>query len=243
MSGLVEIFVGWPLAASLALAVVARGWHGGRRRGAVDEALHELRRPLQSLVLAAGSGAPAPVVEGSAVLADAALDRLERAIDGDTRPPATELAVLAPRPLAEAAVARWKSRAGLGGGSLDLRWHAGDALVAGDGFALSQALDNLIVNAIEHGGPAIVVEARSRQGRLQVTVADSGRASRPGPRPQAPAAGVAGQSRRGRRGHGLMVVRGVAARHGGGFELRRSSRGSRAVLELPLASGGIEPDG
>ena len=40
----------------------------------------------------------------------------------------------------------------LGGGSLELRWRAGEAAVIGDGAALEQALDNLIVNAIEHGG-------------------------------------------------------------------------------------------
>ncbi len=78
---------------------------------------------------------------------------------------------------------RWRARASarrrLAGAALAGR----EALVLGaTACALAQALDNLIVNAIEHGGPAIVVEARLRGDRLRVAVADSGRASRPSSR-------------------------------------------------------------
>ena len=45
----------------------------------------------------------------------------------------------------------------------------------GDPVALSQALDNLIVNAIEHGGPMVEVGARRHGRRLEITVTDSGR--------------------------------------------------------------------
>jgi signal transduction histidine kinase len=127
------------------------------------------------------------------------------------------------------------------GGSLELRWRAGWALVDGDRSGLAQALDNLIVNAIEHGGPAVVVDARRRGERLRVSVADSGRASRSAPRRAGPARVVAGLSGRRRHGHGLAVVRRVAAGHGGRFSLCRSERGALAVLELPLAAGGAEP--
>jgi signal transduction histidine kinase len=106
----------------------------------------------------------------------------------------------------------------------------------GERSGLSQALDNLIVNAIEHGGPSIVVEARRRDGWLHVSVADSGRSSRPDSRGESPAEVLARLSGRHRHGHGLPVVRQVAAAHGGRFLLRRSEQGSLAVLELPLAA-------
>jgi two-component system sensor histidine kinase FlrB len=120
-------------------------------------------------------------------------------------------------------------------GSLELRWNAGRALVSGDRSALAQALDNLIVNAIEHGGPTIVVAGRVLEGRLRIAVVDSGRSTRSRSRRSGPAEAIARLSGRRYRGHGLGVVRRVAADHGGRFVLRHSERGSLAALELPLA--------
>jgi signal transduction histidine kinase len=119
-------------------------------------------------------------------------------------------------------------------GSLELRWNAGEALVSGDRGALAQALDNLIVNAIEHGGPTIVVAARVVEGRLRLVVVDSGRATRPRSRRNSPAQAIARLSGRHHRGHGLGVVRRVVDDHDGQFALRHSERGSLAAIELPL---------
>lgn len=241
MTELAQTVVGWPIVASLAMAMTARTWRSARRRGALNEALHELRRPLQSLVLAAGSGGAAAAVEGPAELATVALERLEREINGRLALAGPE--VLAVRPLLRAAVCRWKARASLGGGSLELRWGTGEALVVAERFELAQALDNLIVNAIEHGGPAIVVEAATVGRALHIRVSDSGRASRPAARRETPAELVARLCGRNRHGHGLRVVRRVAARHGGRFSLRCSEGGSCASLELPLVDTGFEPAG
>jgi signal transduction histidine kinase len=232
MTELAEIVAGWPLAASIAAAVTARGLRAGRRRTALNEALHELRRPLQSIALATSSGV-APRVESSVQLAAMALERLDWEINGGVPNPVRE--VTPARPLLESAVGRWKARASLGGGSLVLRWHAGEALVEADRFGLAQALDNLIVNAIEHGGPSIAVEGRLRGDCLRVTVTDSGRASRPESRQGTPAEVIARLVGRRQHGHGLAVVRRVVTVHGGRFVLRRTERGSLAVLELPLA--------
>ncbi|HET7177655.1 MAG TPA: hypothetical protein VFI63_03105, partial [Solirubrobacterales bacterium] len=78
MTDPVQIVEAWPLAASMALVLVAGGVRAGRRRGALNEALHELRRPLQAIALAAGAGgAGARGIEGSVELAAAALERLD----------------------------------------------------------------------------------------------------------------------------------------------------------------------
>jgi signal transduction histidine kinase len=237
---LAQVVAAWPLGVSLAAAVIAQGLHAGRRRTALNEALHELRRPLQALALTVpGTGPQEPAaIQGSVQMAATALERLEHEINGDA-----VRAVRAPlfvHPLLAAAVGRWRSRAELAGSSLSLGEHPGEAMVEGDCGEIAQALDNLIVNAIEHGGPSIVVEAKRRGDRLRVSVGDSGRASRPESRRDNPADVIARLTGRRRHGHGLSVVRRIAASHGGRFVLRRSAEGSLAVLELPLAADGIE---
>lgn len=239
MTELAEIVAGWPLAVSLAVAITARGVQAGRRRVALNEALHELRRPLQAIALAPLPRSVGCGVEGSVQMAAAALERLEREINGSA--PTESRAEVAVRPLLESAVARWRARASLGGGSLALRWRAERASVQGDRVGLAQAFDNLIVNAIEHGGPSIVVEARLRAGRLRVSVADSGRASRPPSRRDTPFEVLSRLAGRARHGHGLAVVRRAAAVHDGSFALRRSDGGSLAVLELPVVAGDPGP--
>jgi signal transduction histidine kinase len=230
-----EIVVGWPLAATMAAVAATQGLRAGRRRIALNEALHELRRPLQAIALAGGAGPGSPpVLQSSVRLAAAALERLDREVNGGAlQRPAEEVEV---RPLLEAAVRRWRARASLAGGSLNLRWRAGRAIVIGNRVELAQALDNLIVNAIEHGGPAISVDARPHGGRVRIVIADSGCAARPEARRDTPAEVIARLSGRRRRGHGLAVVRQVAADHRGRFALRCSERGSLALFELPLAS-------
>jgi signal transduction histidine kinase len=242
MIELAEIAAGWPLAATMTALVAAQGLRAGRRRGAVNEALHELRRPLQAIALAGGHGSvgPPPAVEGSVLLAAAALERLDREVNGggSLQRPAEAVEV---RPLLEAAVRRWRARASIGGGLLSLHWRAGRAVVIGDRVELAQALDNLIVNAIEHGGPEISVDARPHKGRVRIVIADSGRAARPAARHGTPADVISRLSGRRRHGHGLAVVRQVAAAHRGRFALRRSERGSLALFELPVAGDHDSP--
>lgn len=239
MIELAQAFAGWPLAATLAAVSAAQGLRAGRRRSSLNEALHELRRPLQTIALAgAGEGGAQPVLESSVRLAAAALERLEREVNGGSalRPPPEPIEL---RALLDSAARRWRSRAGLSGSSLRLRWRAGEALVCGRRVELAQALDNLIVNAIEHGGPRISIDVRPYKGRVRIVVADSGRASRPAARRGTPGETIARLSGRRRRGHGLAIVRRIAAAHGGRFALRQSERGSLAMLELPVHR---EPD-
>jgi signal transduction histidine kinase len=215
---------GWPLAASLAVAVAGQ-IRSARRRVALNEALHELRRPLQAMLLAR------PALPGStAALALAALTRLDREINGGVASGAPTL--VSCRSQAEEAVARWSERAVSAGTRIGLRWSAGGATVFADPAELAGALDNLLLNALEHGSPPVRIDATVRSGRLRLAVIDGGGRSRDdGPGPD-------WLSGRRRRGHGLKLVRRFATRQGGRFFLDRRARGTVAVLELPVAGPG-----
>ncbi|HEV7615587.1 MAG TPA: sensor histidine kinase [Solirubrobacterales bacterium] len=234
---LAQVASAWPLGASLA-AIAAQGLYAGRRRTALNRALHEVRRPLQALALTAPAVGPGqePAILGSVQMAATALAQLEREINGSGAAP--ERRPLLGRQLAGAAVARWQARTALSGRGLSLRWLAGGATVDGDRDQLAAALDNLIANAIDHGGGEILVEGRPASGGLEIAVTDSGSGSQPRARRRYSAQLIARLSGRRRHGHGLRVVRKTVAAHGGDFRLRCSERGTEAVLELPLGVRG-----
>lgn len=223
----------WLLAASLAILVLGQELARGRRRNALNRGLHELRRPLQAMALAMPEQRLGGVrsTPGSMELALAALDDLDREVNGSGFSP--DPAPVRCRELLEAAVLRCRGRAAAEGAEVRTRWVGGSALVVGDRLALAAALDNLLANAIEHGGPKITVAGTVRQGRLRMAVVDGGGEQR---RPVAPVR-FARFNRGGgsRHGHGLGVVRSVAADHGGRFAIQRSAEGAVAMLELPLA--------
>src|SRR3954447_10307089 len=98
----------WPAlgGAGVTLATAVRD---GRRRTVLNERLHELRRPLQALALMAPRGGAPGGGDGPVEMAAAALAALEREINGERGPGAT--AVVAVRPLFEAARRRWRAQA------------------------------------------------------------------------------------------------------------------------------------
>jgi K+-sensing histidine kinase KdpD len=216
-----------PLAMSAAAVLAGGRLRERRRRQRLNRALHELRRPLQSFLLA--SGDPARL---GAVLD--ALEELDRAING--RPPPATSQPVALRELAEDAVRSWGALAGPAARPT-LRWSAGQAVVVGDRSRLARALDNLVANAVEHGRAPVEVAGTLRRGRVRIVVRDGGErrpAGGPSPNGFGP---IRGRDRRDpRRGHGLEVVRDVVAAHGGRFVLRRSPSVTVAALDLPLAA-------
>jgi signal transduction histidine kinase len=226
--------VAWPLAATLACAVTVDRVRTGRRREALNRALHELRRPLQVMALTrSGEGDARPRPDsGQLDAALAALADLDAEINGG--PVRQDRPALAARPLLAEAVGRWRSSAALMGRELELQLPIGEPRVRVRGDEIARALDNLIANSLEHGASRVRVTARVLPGRLRIVVAD-GVAGRPvaciaGPLRKSPAGG-----RDPRRGHGLGIVARFAAEHGGRFALRRGDTGSVARLELPLA--------
>jgi hypothetical protein len=198
----------------------------------LNRALHELRRPLQALLLMEdGQGRPAAVPpsasrRGLLELATTALQDLDGAVNGDApRPPARRFSC---REAVFACLERWRPRAAQAGG-IRVYWDAGPATVEGDAARTAQALDNLVSNALEHGGPPIVVTGARIAGRIRITIANG---ISPDPVTRRPDP---------RRGHGTDVVSEVASAHRGRFALCHTGRGCVAALELPLSEPGYAP--
>jgi signal transduction histidine kinase len=225
---LAEVAAGLPVAASFAFAGGITSLREGRRRTTLNEALHELRRPLQVLSLALpDSSHRATQMESSLELATAALERLDREINGAALEKV--VAEVSVSGLIEEAVRRWEKAAICGGSSLQREWNDPEAYVAGDRFELAQALDNLLSNAIEHGAGKVRIGWRREGDFVAISVRNSVAPSAAPLRRRRQARGG-----RCRRGHGLRVVERVARRHGGSFALRPTRDGAKACLRLPL---------
>ena len=72
-----SVFAGWPLAGALALMLVGGRLRAGRRREALNRALHEMRRPLQLLAFTPG----APLAAGPSAPLELAIAAEERGFD------------------------------------------------------------------------------------------------------------------------------------------------------------------
>jgi signal transduction histidine kinase len=230
-----ELAGGLPIAASFAMATGITALREGRRRSSLNEAIHELRRPLQGLALSLpAEAAESGSAEACLRMAAVAVERLDREINGETLE--APIGPVSLRPVVEAAIDRWRRPAAALGRSLRVEWRAGAPILLAQPAELAQGLDNLISNALVHGSDAVIVEVGEGGERLYLVVRDGGCAE-VGRRwlrvPRAPQLGG-----RDRHGHGLRIVRRIAARCGGSFRLRRSPDGTEARLELPLAGAG-----
>lgn len=223
------VAAGLPMAASFAMAGGFVAFRETRRRVSLNAAMHELRRPLQALSLLLASSSPAAArAEDTLELAVAAVEQLDREINGRAELAATHRFPV--RPIVEAAAERWRPAAAHARRLLRVVWSAGEGEVRGDPIALAQAVDNMISNGLEHGSGSILVEVDVDKGMLRLSVRDEGGVRAAGPGRALPRIGFSGRSR---HGHGLRIVRRVAARHGGEFSLAHSCAGTEAKLLLP----------
>jgi signal transduction histidine kinase len=207
------------LAISGWLAALLAGWRVlalGRRLELVACAEHELRGPLAALTLAAARSGPVPanVVEGQLERARVALADLTEARCGRRARARAERHN--PRAVAERAAAGWAGT----GAEVSIDWRAGDPTVNADPGRISQALGNLLSNALEHGGGRAELRGTRAGGHLRIEVADPGGAGSPA-RPG--------------RGRGLSIATRAVEEAGGRLRLVCGPDGTTASVELPLA--------
>ena len=213
-----------------------------RERRFVADASHELRTPvavikaeLESALRRAPEDpdlreALTAAVEECDRLAQLAEDLLVLARSGDGA-----LAVR-PEPLDTAALlghmrTRFSARARERGRELRVDAEPG-LTVHADELRLSQAVGNLVDNALRHGEGAITLTARRTDAAAELEVADDGAGPPPELRPRAFERFARGDEARARGGAGLglAIVRAIAEAHGGTAEL---GAGSAVRLRLP----------
>jgi signal transduction histidine kinase len=222
-------------AGAVALVTWRRARVAGRMKR-IAHASHELRGALNAIGLALG-GMDDPAVEalwaqhGRAVLA---IDDLDTAHAREQRPsPPMSTAPVDLEALVRQSVRSWAAVHGRWRVVLD--WRAGRAIVSGHAARLCQALDNLIANALEHGGGPVTLVGRSAGDSVTVSILDRGRG---GGRALEPARAASWRSR---RGHGLAIARRAVEDHGGSLRFVRERRGAGVEVRLPLAPGASSP--
>jgi two-component system, OmpR family, sensor histidine kinase BaeS len=108
--------------------------------------------------------------------------------------------------------------------------------VDADPARLRQALDNLITNAIVHGGPRVEISVAVRaDDALRIDVSDSGQGIAEGDLERIFDTGVRLDPERPGTGIGLAIARSIAEGHGGSLAVEsRLGRGTVFTLSLPL---------
>ncbi len=177
----------------------------------VAEAEHELRGPLQTLALALEDDALRSEIERARLaLADLAAARSGHRAEAERELVRLDRLVWQAATVSDLAARR-------SGGGVHLDWSAGPVAVRGDRGRLSQALANLLANAVEHGGGEVrVVGRRTRRG-VRVEVRDSG------------------------RGHGLTIAAKAVRDSGGRLTAARAGVGTAVAIDLPVESGEADP--
>jgi signal transduction histidine kinase len=225
---------GWFTALAALATAAAQRVAGERRMALVAEAAHELRGPLSAALLGlhgivadAGGARRIAAVELELRRAGIALEDLDAAPRGRRAPECTE--PLDVRALLADAVEAWRPLAGALAAQLLFDASGPRLVVHGDRLRLTQAVGNLVVNALEHGIGPVRVRAHATRTHVRVEVRDHG------PGLPAPVAALASGLHGRRRGHGLAIAARVAAAHGGRLLTAPVSSGACVVLELPRA--------
>jgi signal transduction histidine kinase len=142
------------------------------------------------------------------------------------------------RALLDAVARRFEARAAGEGRALEVAG-AAEMPLAGDRLRLEQALGNLVDNALRHGDGTVRLEARARNGRVELRVGDEGAGFPPDFLPRAFERFTQADEARGRgaAGLGLAIVEAVARAHGGTAQAANRS-GAGAVVWLTLPADG-----
>lgn len=221
------------------------------RRRFIDDASHQLRTPLTTLVTQvayaqreADPSAQRQVLENIRQQLDETIRQTNQMLSlarADSAPPQHQLFDVVA--LAEGLVRQWWAPAREQGVDLGLEAPDGLLMLHGEPDLLREALANLLHNAIRHGGVGchVTLEVREQPGvAVQIAVVDDG--------PGLPAEELARAGERFFRGRGgalpgsglgLAIVRTVAQRHGGQMQVSEgpAGRGLAVTLSMPVPLG------
>lgn len=197
--------------------------------------VHEVRSPVAALAAVAEalrdehmSPAARDELVGLAIGASAAIERIVT----DITVASVRRSTFDPSTLVGQAVA---SRA-LGGLSIEARVAGELGLIDGDPVRLRQALDNLVANALIHGGDGpVVVSAAQVEGAVVISVIDVGPGIAPDQLERIFEPGVRLDGNRPGSGLGLAIAREIVEAHGGTLGAASSSAGSTFTITLPAA--------
>lgn len=221
------------------------------RRRFIDDASHQLRTPLTTLVTQvayaqreADPSAQRQVLENIREQLDETIRQTNQMLSlarADSAPPQHQLFDVVA--LAEGLVRQWWAPAREQGVDLGLEAPDGPLTLHGEPDLLREALANLLHNAIRHGGAGchVTLVVREQPGlAVQIAVVDDG--------PGLPVEELARAGERFFRGRGgalpgsglgLAIVRTVAQRHGGQMQVSKGpeGRGLAVALSLPAPPG------
>ncbi len=218
----------------------------------LDQASHELRTPLavlkMELDLAVAEAKDPRELREALLNASAEADRLVRLAEDllvlarlrDGRLPVRRTPVDM-RELVGSVCAAHERLANVAGARIE--WTATSDVVLLDPSRVRQAIEDLLDNAVRHGGVQIEVSANMFDGGVEIVVRDRGPGFPPEmlERPLEPFSRRASQEgdRMDGPGLGLSIVRAVAEAHGGSVSLRnRPSGGATVTLFLAVPSEG-----
>ena len=194
--------------------------------------VHEVRSPVAAL--SAVAEALADVDDASARrelvrLALGACAAIERIV--------TDIAVVSVRPVpvdVGALVDDLVAARAIAGISVEAQVEAGLPWLEADPVRLRQALDNLVTNAVVHGGGRIVVTAASSADGLVLSVADEGGGISPADATRIFEPGVRLDEGRAGSGLGLTMTRAIVDAHRGTIAVESiPGRGSTFTIRLP----------
>jgi len=235
---------GWVVAGLVAVAA----WRMRRRLELVARAAHELRGPATAMALAVTALRREPGGLRRALAFEGQLERMRSGLDDLEAARAGRRAKARPRALglerlARGTAAAWRPAAHTAGRRLRFRWDGAPAVVRADPGRLSQALGNLVANAVEHGSGPVELRGRRAGGKAIVEVRDGGpagggdgRRGRPtGVRAGLPAESRAARRDRADRGRGLAIAALAVEEAGGRLAIECREGETTAAVELPLA--------
>jgi signal transduction histidine kinase len=196
------------------------------RLRAVGDAEHELRAAITAFGFALEGARCNP--RGSQALAATLENELARAVSGlgdlaaargGAHDRGRRISPVRLEPLVRSATQAWEPLARRAGRRVEIEWSAGEAVARVDRGRLSQALGNVISNAMQHGDGPVRLDAR-REGRA-VTIEVTNAAA---PVRRARANG----------GRGLAIAARAAAQAGGRFSFTPEGDRARAALVVPV---------